>query len=232
MVTLAACNLDYHEYANYGKDYIDESYENVIGMITNVYSILDYDFGQTYKGGMLASACDEAEYAYTNNDICDFVNGSWSPANPMSNIWSSSYKAIQICNQYLAEFQGLTFDELKLNDDYRAQMFRYTNSFKEARFLRAYFYFNLVRAYGDVPYFTEMVTTDQVNSLTRTPAQEIFNAIIAECDKLSTELPADYTKLGLDGIAPAENGRVTCYAALALKHVLLYMLPVHYLIRK
>ena len=23
MVTLAACNLDYHEYANYGKDYID-----------------------------------------------------------------------------------------------------------------------------------------------------------------------------------------------------------------
>ncbi len=78
MVTLAACNLDYHEYANYGKDYIDESYENVIGMITNVYSILDYDFGQTYKGGMLASACDEAEYAYTNNDICDFVNGSWS----------------------------------------------------------------------------------------------------------------------------------------------------------
>ena len=49
MVTLAACNLDYHEYANYGKDYIDESYENVIGMITNVYSILDYDFGQTYK---------------------------------------------------------------------------------------------------------------------------------------------------------------------------------------
>lgn len=217
MVTLAACNLDYHEYANYGKNYIDESYEYVIGMITNVYSILDYDFGQTYKGGMLASACDEAEYAYTNNDICDFVNGSWSPANPMSNIWSSSYKAIQICNQYLAEFQGLTFDELKLNDDYRAQMFRYTNSFKEARFLRAYFYFNLVRAYGDVPYFTEMVTTDQVNSLTRTPAQEIFNAIIAECDKLSTELPADYTKLGLDGIAPAENGRVTCYAALALK---------------
>lgn len=103
-------------------------------MITNVYSILDYDFGQTYKGGMLASACDEAEYAYTNNDICDFVNGSWSPANPMSNIWTSSYKAIQICNQYLAEFQGLTFDELKLNDDYRAQMFRYTNSFKEARF--------------------------------------------------------------------------------------------------
>ena len=56
MVTLAACNLDYHEYANYGKDYIDESYENVIGMITNVYSILDYDFGQAYKAARAFNA--------------------------------------------------------------------------------------------------------------------------------------------------------------------------------
>ena len=38
-------------------------------MITNVYSILDYDFGQTYKGGMLAYACDEAENDDNNNDI-------------------------------------------------------------------------------------------------------------------------------------------------------------------
>lgn len=217
IATLTACNMDYHEYSNYGKDYMDDSYDNVIGMITNVYYILDYDFGQTYKGGMMASACDEAEYAYTNNDICDFTNGSWSPANPMSDIWTSSYKAIQICNQYLDEFQGLTFDELKLNDDYRAQMFRYTNSFKEARFLRAYFYFNLVRAYGDVPYFTETMTTDKVNTLTRTPAQEILSAIMEECTKLAEELPADYTKLGMEGISPAETGRVTCYGALALK---------------
>ena len=114
IVALSACDMDYHEYSNYGKEYMDETYENVIGMITNVYSMLDYDFGQVYSGGMLASACDEAEYAYTNNDICNFTNGSWSPSNPMSNTWTSSYKAIQTCNQYLAEFQGLTFDELKL----------------------------------------------------------------------------------------------------------------------
>lgn len=216
-LVLSSCNWDYHEYSNYGKEYVQETYDNVIGMVTNIYAMLDYDFGQTYSGGMLASACDEAEYAYPSNDICDFTNGSWSPSNPMSSIWVSSYKGIQACNQYLAEFQGLTFDELKLNDDYRAQMFRYHNSFKEVRFLRAYFYFNLARAYGDVPYFTEMVSTDQVNSLTRTPVQEVFDAIIEECDQLYEELPADYTQLGLDGISPAESGRVTRYAALALK---------------
>ena len=177
---------------------------------------MDVDFGN-YSGAILGSATDESEYAYSGNQIEDFYNGSWSPSNAKSSMWTSCYEGIANCNLYLEKFTGLTFPELALNSDYAQQMFRYTNSFKEARFLRAYFYFNLVRAYGDVPYFTEMVTTDQVNSLTRTPAQEIFNAIIAECDKLSTELPADYTKLGLDGIAPAENGRVTCYAALALK---------------
>jgi SusD family. len=217
ITALSACNLDYHEYANYGKDYMDKSYENVIGMVTNIYSMLDYDFGQVYAGGMLASACDEAEYAYTNNDINDFTNGAWSPANPLSNTWTSCYKAIQACNQYLEEFQGLTFDELKLNNDYEAQMFRYHNTFNEARFLRAYFYFNLVRQYGDVPLFTEMITTENVNTLTRTPAQEIFNFIETECNDLIEKLPADYTDLGILGITPAESGRATKYAALALK---------------
>ncbi|MDO4163235.1 MAG: RagB/SusD family nutrient uptake outer membrane protein [Bacteroides sp.] len=214
---LTGCNLDYSEYSNYDEDYISESYENVIAIITNVYSMLDYDFGQNYSGGMLASACDEAEYAYSSNDICDFTNGSWSASNPQSVIWTDSYEAIQICNYYLENFQGMDFEELELNDDYKAQMFRYTNSFNEARLLRAYFYFNLARAYGDVPYFTETVSTDNVNTLTRTPVLQVFDSIMATCDELYTELPADYTNLGTSGISPSETGRFTCYAALALK---------------
>lgn len=216
---LASCNdnMDYHEYANYDKAYIDQTYDNVIGLVTDIYTKLDYDFGQNYAGGMLASACDEAEYAYSANSICYFTNGSWSPSNPQSAVWTSSYKAIQACNFYLENFQGLTFDELVLNDDYAAQMFRYENSFYEVRFLRAYFYFNLARCYGDVPYFTEYITTNKVNSLTRTPVQEVFYAIIKECDEIVNHIPGDYTKLGLLGLSPAETGRVSKYAVMALK---------------
>ena len=214
---LSTCSMDYHEYANYGKDYLTESYDEVIGLVTNIYNELDYDFGQVYGGGMLASACDEAEYAYISGEVCDFTNGAWSPSNPLSNTWTTNYRAIQECNQYLQEFQGLTFDELKLNDDYEARMFRYRNSFNEVRFLRAYFYFNLVRCYGAVPFFTEMVTTDNVNTLVRTPAQEVFDFIIDECTELATLLPEDYTNLGMMGISPAETGRVNSYGALALK---------------
>ena len=217
VATLAACNMDYHEYNNYNQDYLSQSYDEVIGFLTNIYTELDYDFGQTYAGGMLASACDEADYAYSDNNICDFTNGSWSPANPLSTIWTSSYEAIQMCNHYIDNFQGLTFEDLGLNDEYRSHYFRYLNSFHEARLLRAYFYFNLARAYGDVPYFTRTATTENVNSLTRTPVQDIFDSIMVVCDEMYKQLPADYTNLGLDGISPAESGRVTRYVALALK---------------
>lgn len=215
---LTGCNTDYSEYSNYDQDYMSETYENVIGLVNEIYTMLDYDFGQNYSGGMLASACDEAEYAYSDNDICDFTNGSWSAANAHYDaIWTASYEAIQICNFYLENYSGLTFEDLELNDDYAAQMYRYTNSLVEAKLLRAYFYFNLARAYGDVPYFTVTQTTETVNELTRTPVLQVFDSIMDVCDEVYDELPADYTSLGSLAITPAETGRFTKYVALALK---------------
>lgn len=215
-LSLASCSSDmnYHEYANYGKDYIDQTYANVEGIVTSIYSDLDYDFGQTYSGGMLASACDEAEFSSSTNPICNFTNGSWSQSNPMDDTWSNSYGAIQLCNLYLDNFQGLTFDDLKLNNDYADQMLRYQNFSNEVRFLRSYFYFSLVRQYGDVPYFTKTISTGEVNSLTRTPYNDVFDSIQAACDAAMQTLPASYTQFKL---SPSESGRVTKYAAMALK---------------
>ena len=61
---LVSCSdqLNYHEYDNVGKDYISATYERVDGLVSNIYSQLDYDFGESYGGGMLASASDEAVY--------------------------------------------------------------------------------------------------------------------------------------------------------------------------
>lgn len=214
--SLSACdNLNYNQYVSQDEAYVKVTYERVIGLLNNVYTLLDSDFGNSYSGGMLASACDEAEYAYTANSVCDFTNGNWSPTTPQSATWSNSYKAIQICNEYLANYQGLTFDELKLDPDYNKNMFRYRNTFNEARLLRAYFYFNLVRQYGDVPYFTEMVSMGNVNSLKRTPAQEVLKNIMDECDAMAEVLPEDYSQLGTTGFD--EPGRVNSHVARALK---------------
>ena len=95
----------------------------------------------------------------------------------------------------------------------------------EVRFLRAYFYFNLARAYGDVPLITKVLTEEEANQVTRTPVAEVFNFIVKECDEIKDELPVDYTKLENDaanGTNP-ETGRITKQAVLALKaRTLLY----------
>lgn len=217
---LASCQdqLDYHEYSNDDKNFITENYKNVGGLVTNIYAQLDADWGN-YGGAMLASACDEAEYAWTSSSIHDFYNGAWSASNTISSAWSKNYTAIQQCNMYLEEFLGLTFPELRLNSDYEAQMFRYNNYENEVRFLRAYFYFNLARQYGDVPLLTKVPSTDEVNTLKRTPVQEVFRFIEDECDAIVDKIPADYTKLGAYAIPDEkpETGRANRLAVLALK---------------
>lgn len=217
---LTACQnqLDYHEYSNYDKDYITENYKNVGGLVTNIYAQLDADWGN-YGGAMLASACDEAEYVWTSSSVHDFYNGAWSASNGISSTWSKNYTAIQQCNLYLDEFLGLTFPELRLNSDYEAQMFRYNNYENEVRFLRAYFYFNLARQYGDVPLVTTVPSTDEVNTLERTPVQEVFRFIEDECDAIVNKIPADYANLGIYALPDdkPESGRANRLAVLALK---------------
>lgn len=215
----ASCSdqLEYREHQNYGKDYIQLNFANVGGLVSDIYARLDYDFGN-YDQAMLASASDEAEYAWGSNQIHDFYNGAWGPSNPKASTWNSSYTAIQGCNLFLEEFLGLTFPELSFNDDYAAQMFRYNNYENEVRFLRAYFYFNLIRQYGDVPFFTHVISAEEVNTLHRKPFGEIVEFIVNECNAVVDKIPVDYTNLGSVAIpGNPENGRANRLAVLALK---------------
>ena len=220
VAALGSCSdkMEYHEYNNYDEDFVKLNFGNVGGLITNIYLSMDVDFGN-YSGAVLGSATDESEYAYSGNQIEDFYNGSWSPSNAKSSMWTSCYEGIANCNLYLEKFTGLTFPELALNSDYAQQMFRYANYEYEVRFLRAYFYFNLVRQYGDVPFSDHILTAEESNTLSRRPAQEIFDYIIAECDDIKDKIIVDYSKLGDMALpsSPAETGRANRKTVLALK---------------
>jgi len=178
---LASCSdqMDYNEYNIFDKDYITQNFGNVGGFMTDIYNTVDYDFGNYSSGAMQASATDESEYSLLGNGIEHFYNGAWSPTNAKASVWSSMYKGISTCNHVIYELQGLSFDELKLNNDYAAQLHRYENYKYESRFMRAYFYFCLVRQYGDVPLVTKQITAEEVNSLERTSADKIFKFL---CD--------------------------------------------------
>jgi hypothetical protein len=218
---LASCSdeMDYKEYSNYDKDYVFNNFDNVVGFVTNIYSYLDYDYG--FSGnGMLASACDEAEYSWRSGAINNFTNGSLSANNAPSEF--GFYGGIREANFFLANYQNSDFSEYKLNKDYANQMARFNRLPYEARFLRAYFYFKLVSYYGDVPYYTKVLSTDETNALGRTPAKAVLDSVVQEMDAVIPHLPVSYATLENDAAA-GETGRVTRLAALALKaRALLY----------
>lgn len=213
--------MDYHEYTSYDKEYVFSDFGRTAGYVNNIYSYLDSDLPEM---NALASACDEAEIALTYSNILDYTNGNWNALNPKS-VWGY-YSAIRSVNYYLKNAKDLDFYDLRYTEDYEAQMNRYKRYQFEVRLLRAYYYFLLVRTYGDVPFTTEILTEAQANSMERTPASEIFDFIVNECDAVAPELPVDYSKLDNDAAGNSEkpeNGRVTQGTALALKaRALLY----------
>lgn len=77
----------------------------------------------------------------------------------------------------------------------------------QAAFLRAYYYFELVKFFGDVPLVVDKrLTVEEVSSLNRTPAEEVYAQI--ETDLLFASETLDWTA--------SEKGRITKGAALAL----------------
>lgn len=222
VLLLASCGdrMDYKEYNVYDKDYIEQNFTRIGGFMTNLYNVVDYDFGNFSSGAMLASASDESEYSQVGNAIEDFYNGAWSPSNAKESLpsgWTKMYQGIATANTFLEEFQTATFSELELNADYQAQMHRYKNYQYEARFMRAYFYFNLVKTYGGVPLINRVMTADEVNQMTRSSADDIFKFIISECDAIKDLIVANYSDLGQYALTAEETGRADKLAVLALK---------------
>ena len=80
----------------------------------------------------------------------------------------------------------------------------------EARFLRAFAYFEMVKRYGGVPIVTQAPSIDAPESdlfVARNSEKEVYDFIISEMNELATILPE---------IAD-QDGRVTKWTALALK---------------
>lgn len=220
MSFMASCaDLDYREYTTYDKSYVFTDFGRTGAVVTNIYSYLDSDLP---ADGSLCSACDESEYAWSWSTVLGYTDGRWSSTNAYSR-WS--FEGIRKANFFLEESVNADFSELRFDKNYEAEMKRFNRYQYEVRFLRAYFYFNLARAYGDVPLITKVLTEEEANQVSRTPVAEVFDFIVKECDDIADELPVDYTKLENDaanGISP-ETGRITKQAVLALKaRTLLY----------
>ena len=225
LLSVSCADLNYTEENARDEDWTYEYYgEGIKNMVFDVYAQVYTQEFESNSPYFLAGATDEAMYALETGAVNNYVNGGWSPANPNPTIWNKSYTAIAEANMYLEKIHKTDLSEWEHNSNYQnwiAQMelFPY-----ELRFLRAYFYFELFRAYGDVPLVTTTLTNAQANSVTRTPAADVVKFIVDEVDEIASHLPVSYSTE-----AGAEYGRATKVAAYALKaRTLLYAAsPLH-----
>ena len=218
-VGLVSCDfLDTDESTDYTKDDVYQSMDRNKRAVTHIYSFLPHDFMGT-GGGMHDSATDNAVHIYEDANIQRFVNGTWSANYVVDNVWSTYYSAIRSANRYLIESAGETFEEWEYTDGYDSFMRDFNNYQYEVRFLRAFYYFELIKRYGDIPFTVAVLDVADVNKIKPTSLEEIADFILNECSEVSQFLPIDYK-----GFSNQETGRITKGAALALKsRVTLYM---------
>ncbi len=129
------------------------------------------------------------------DEINDYVNFSTSNGS-VSVQWTNYYNVITSANLAISrvgDIPGLTEAEI-------------SRGLGEARFLRAFSYFNLVEHFGDVPLVLEEITSSQTD-FTRTSESEIYNQIIEDLDEAIAAVDED----------PSQYGRVSKDAARHLK---------------
>ena len=219
VIPFSCADLDYTEENTRDEEWTYEYFENGIkNMVFDVYAQVYNNEFESNSAYFLAGATDEAQYALETGAVNNYVNGGWSAANPYSRTWSKCYTAIADVCMFLEKLDEADITEWQYNPDYpkwvaQMELFPY-----ELRFLRAYFYFELFRAYGDVPLVTTTLTNAQANNISRTPADEIVQFIIDELDEVAPHLPVSYLTE-----VESEIGRATRVAAYALKaRTLLY----------
>ena len=219
VITASCVDLNYTEENTRDEAWTYEYFENGIkNMVFDVYAQIYNNEFESNSAYFLAGATDEAQYALETGAVNNYVNGGWSAANPYSNTWNKSYTAIADICMYLEKIDQADLSEWQYNSSYdiwvqQMEIFPY-----ELRFLRAYFYFDLLRTYGDVPLVTTTLTNAQANNITRTPADQIVKFIVDELDAVAPYLPVSYLSE-----VNSEVGRATKVAAFALKaRTLLY----------
>ncbi len=221
----SCANLEYTEETGRDETWTYNYFEQGIkGMVWDVYAQLYNNELESNSAYFLAGATDEAQYALETGAINNYINGGWSPANPYSNTWTKAYTAIAEIHTYLEKIDKTDISDWQYNPAYQNWLTQMELFPYELRFLRAYFYFELFRTYGDVPLVTTTLTNGQANNVTRTPAEEIVSFIVDECDAIAPYLPVSYsTEVG------TEIGRATRVAVYALKaRTLLYAAsPLH-----
>ncbi len=218
-LALSSCEFIEPDHLTFIED--KDIYTNITkvrSVLNNVYSGLPNgytDIGASW----LAAACDEAEEVNGMQSIQNFNIGNITPyANP-DDVWNKNYKSIRNAMVFIESADTITWKELEFSNppEYALRRTLTRQYIAEAKFLTAFFYFELIKRYGGVPIVDKVIDKDSdwVSDYPRKSFAECIDYIVALCDAIAPILPPSYDT--------GNWGRATQGAALALKaRVLLY----------
>ena len=158
------------------------------GLVFGIYSaVKDYDIGQVFGGipwqGMHNFRSDDSHKGSEPSDgaewVAPFDNFVYVKDLWASNFyWDAHYSLIHLTNTALqtADSLGLTGVESEVN-------------IAEARFFRAFSYFDMVRTFGDVPKIDFRIYNAAQANIAKSPASAIYALIDEDLQYAATHLP-------------------------------------------
>lgn len=172
--------------------------------LNNVYSILPNGYNRI-GGDLLDAATDDAIPSQDGGTIERFTKSSLTALSNPDDAWAKNYEGIRKVNIFLKNIDIVPAPE-------KIAFWK-----PEARFLRAMFYFELVKRYGGVPLLgDEVPDAEKPENYKRSSFEACINYIVSECDAIKGSVKTDPLIAG-------DYGRVSNGVVLALKaRTLLY----------
>lgn len=209
---VASCNDDFVDIKDEGQTEVTNFFttqDDAMQATNAIYSFLrsweNSGFPAQYVFGVTGDDVEKGSNPGDASFINAYDNFTFSVSDDgVRGYWIGQWQAVNRANQVITNVPKIDMDATLKN-----------RLVAEAKMLRAYFYFNLVRIYGGVPIFDGL--PEGGNYLKpRNSAAEVYNFIVSDLTAAAAVLPQTYSA--------ADRGRVTKGGALGLlSKVYLYM---------
>ena len=198
--SLLSCSKEYIELDPLGQPLVDSYYSNESEAYSGLIAAYDI-IGKQSKSFenmitmMNAGSDDHFAGGGGPSDgigIQSFSNYSIDASTIPGSFWNDYFQGVFRTNILLQKLPDVPMDD--------ALRTRFT---AEAKALRAYYYFELVRLFGNVPLFTEPILTSEIYNVEQAAPEDVYAQIETDLTEALPDLPARITDL------ENEAGRLT-----------------------
>lgn len=188
----------YKDYASI-RGFLDQTYQ----WLENIHEFKGHENGRTHPGAI----SDELASMYNGAEVVKMNSGNWFISSDNSfeigvtggTMISYSYQAIRVANRVIKNIDQVA----GLSDG------QYNEIMGQAHFMRAWFYFQLLKRYGGMPILDEVLIGDGDEDISRKTYHESHDWMMEDIEKAISMLP--------DKWDDDNHGRVTKIAAMAFK---------------